>query len=99
MKILEKVVKKYLEQDENTRGSDDLLYVAVIEGFFGYSLDELSAKTFILNYRKCKLPTVETVGRCRRRLQAHFPELRPTHDIEVARRKCEKTFFEYAKNC
>jgi hypothetical protein len=98
MKMLEKVVKRYLEQDENTRGSDDILYCEVIEGFFGYSLDDLSAKTFLLNYRKCRLPTVETVGRCRRRLQAQYPELKPTHDVEVARRKCEKTFFDYSLN-
>lgn len=96
LKLLERVVEKFLEDNPAMRGSDDLLYVAVAEQL-GVDLDGTSARDFLLHYRTCLVPTVETVGRCRRRIQAKRPELKPTKEIELKRRRCEQSFYEYSQ--
>lgn len=97
LKILERLVETYLEENAEMRGSDDLLYVAVAERL-GVDLEGTSAKDFILHYRTCFIPTIETIGRCRRRIQARRPELKPSREIELKRRKCEKSFYDYSRS-
>ena len=72
LKELEKEVRGFLITEPKTRASDDLLYVMLIEGRLqrmGKSLQRISAHDYLLHYRKYGLPTIESVGRCRRKIQ------------------------------
>lgn len=95
LKDLEKRVRAVLKDEPATRGSDDLLYIRIIGGL-GVDLNSVTAMDFILNYRKQKLPTIETIGRCRRRIQARDKTLKPTPDIELKRKKLEDSFYFYS---
>ena len=75
MKQLEKWVQTELENDLELRGSDDLLYIRILEKYFGLTLACMSVSYFFKKYRQWELPTLETVGRCRRRCQKKHPEL------------------------
>jgi len=68
IKSLEKTVKSILMTCPESRGDDDLLYIKVLDAN-GINIYGYDARNFILSYRKKGLPTIETVGRCRRKLQ------------------------------
>ena len=69
LKGLEKRVVKILEKNPKARGDDDLLYNYLLDDM-NVNLAGLSAKDFLLSYRKMGIPTIESVGRCRRKVQA-----------------------------
>ena len=69
LKELEPVVKEILKQKPATRGDDDLLYVYVLDQMH-INLNSYSVTSFLLNYRKLGVPTIESVGRCRRKIQS-----------------------------
>lgn len=95
IKKLETYVRKQLEENPATRGDDDLLYYYVLSEM-GVNLGDFIASYFILHYRSMNLPTIESVGRCRRKLQERNEHLRATPDIELKRRECADRFFGYA---
>lgn len=97
LKDLEKIVRSILEEVPATRGSDDLLYLWVCYKM-GFSLKGKDAQDFILNYRKMGLPTIESVGRCRRKVQANNEVLKPTPDIQLKRKESEHSFYHYSVN-
>ena len=99
MRKLYKIVRKYLTENIQTRGDDDLLYILIIENEMGVNLSEISARDFILEYRKENLPTIETVGRCRRKVQEENKALLPDEDIILNRKKIEKKFYNFFKRC
>lgn len=94
LKDLEKRVQKILEQNPKTRGDDDLLYNYVMKEM---KVDlNVSAKDFLLSYRKLGLPTIESVGRARRKIQEKDETLKPTPDIILNRKKLETSFYNYS---
>ena len=95
LKDLEKIVRSILEEVPATRGSDDLLYIWVCYKM-GFSMKGRDAQDFILNYRKMGLPTIESVGRCRRKIQAENEILKPTPDIQLRRKESENSFYHYS---
>jgi hypothetical protein len=95
LKHLETEVRKILTKYPATRADDDLLYIHILRGM-KVDLKNVSAKDFLLSYRKENLPTIETVGRCRRRLQAECSALKPTPEVELKRRKTEQSFYYYS---
>ena len=95
LKELEPVVKKILKENPPTRGDDDLLYLDVLDEM-QINLRDFTAESFLLNYRKLGIPTIETVGRCRRRIQAKDETLKPTPDIVLKRRQLENSFYNYS---
>lgn len=97
MKKLHEIVRKYLTKNIQTRGDDDLLYILILENEMGVNLSEISARDFLLEYRKENLPTIETVGRCRRKAQEENKDLLPDENIILNRKKCEKKFYNYSK--
>lgn len=96
LKDLEKKVKYILKNNPVTRGDDDLLYEYLLEEERKVNLANISAKDFLLSYRKMGIPTIETVGRCRRKIQAKDEALKPTPDIVLKRRKLETSFYNYS---
>lgn len=95
LRDLEKTVRTILEEKPATRGSDDLLYTWVCYKM-GYGLKGKDAQDFILNYRRMGIPTIESVGRCRRKLQEKNESLKPTPDIQLKRKKQENSFYHYS---
>ena len=95
LKDLEKKVKVILKNNPSTRGDDDLLYEYLLEDM-NVNLSSITARNFLLSYRKMGLPTIETVGRCRRKIQSKDETLKPTPDIVLKRRKLETSFYNYS---
>lgn len=95
LRKLQKTVKEILIESPKTRGDDDLLYTKVLQKM-KINLSDYNAKDFILGYRKLGIPTIETVGRCRRKIQAANEELKPTPQIALKRRKLENSYYNYA---
>ena len=95
LKDLEKKVRKILRENPSTRGDDDLLYLDVLDDM-KINLTDFTAQSFLLNYRKMGIPTIETVGRCRRKIQAKDETLKPTPDIVLKRRQTERSFYNYS---
>ena len=95
LKELEPVVKEILKNKPATRGDDDLLYVYVLDKM-QLNLSGYSVTSFLLNYRKMGVPTIETIGRCRRKIQEKDESLKPTPEIVLNRKKLEKSFYNYS---
>lgn len=95
LRKLEKTVREIMVEDPITRGDDDILYVRVLKRA-GIEINNITAETYIMNYRRLKLPTIESVGRCRRRVQAKDETLKPTPEIELKRRKTEQSYYYYS---
>ena len=96
LKDLERKVKFILTNNPLTRGDDDLLYEYLLDEERKIDLSSISAKDFLLSYRKLGLPTIETVGRCRRKIQEKDETLKPTPEIVLKRRKLENSFYNYS---
>lgn len=95
LKELEPVVKKILKDNPPTRGDDDLLYLYVLHEM-KLNPKDYNAESFLLNYRKLGIPTIETVGRCRRKIQEKDKTLKPTPEIVLKRRQLENSFYNYS---
>ena len=95
LKDLEKKVRVILKRNPATRGDDDLLYSCLMQDMH-INLLNYSAQNFILNYRKMGIPTIESVGRARRKVQSKDETLKPTPEIVLKRKKLENSFYCYS---
>lgn len=95
LRKLEKIVKKILKEKPVARGDDDLLYLDVLDEM-KVNISDFTAESFLLNYRKMGIPTIETVGRCRRKVQAKDNSLKPTPEIGLKRKQMENSFYDYS---
>ena len=97
--LLEKQVREILLDDPKTRASDDLLYVTLISKMLvnkGFNLERISAKDYLLHYRNYGLPTIESVGRCRRKLQEKSESLKPSETVQLHRKEMQQSFYKYS---
>lgn len=90
------IVKGILEHDPDTRNSDEYLYLKVCEKVSGMCLNLPFWKVF-LNRKTYGLPSYETVGRVRRKLQETHPELAGSSTVEAQRMLNEEVFRDYAR--
>ena len=95
LKELERVVKEILMELPKTRGDDDLLYIHVLDKM-KINVKQISIESFLMNYRRFGVPTIESVGRCRRKIQTSCEELKPTPEIGLKRKKVEQSFYNYS---
>lgn len=86
---LKEFVKPILEQSEPTRNSDDVLYFQVCTKLLG---DNLSLKHVLLNRKDLRIPSYESVGRARRKLQEDYPELRARPEVEERREELAQEY-------
>ncbi|SEP83522.1 hypothetical protein SAMN04487977_101564 [Treponema bryantii] len=96
LKELEPVVKEILKQKPATRGDDDLLYDNLLAKM-NIDLSTMNARNFLLSYRKMGIPTIESVGRCRRKIQEKDETLKPTPEVVLNRKRLEKSYFTYSR--
>ena len=95
LKQLKDLVIRLLKNNEVLRGSDDLLYLRVLEEY-RVDVEKMTVRDFF-NYRKnWHLPNFESVSRCRRKAQEEHKELRPSEAIQLARLSEEEKFYNFA---
>ena len=92
LKTIEGKVRAVLQKDEEARNDDMLLYLKVCNG----CLKDTGAMPFA-EYKYLGLPSFESVGRTRRKLQAQYPELMGNARVRRLRAAGEKAYRKYAK--
>ena len=91
------IVKEILERKPETRNSDDELYFQVCKKIN----PEAMSKPFymvVLHRKEHSLPPFESVRRARQKLQASYPELCGTDEVEAHRVVCEGIVKDYARS-
>ena len=94
------LVYNILIHDAAARNSDNELYCKVLEHYgkrMGVDFDRVSVINFFRLARRNKIPSIETVGRCRRKLQEEYADLRADEDVERKRMTRENDFRKYAR--
>ena len=82
-------VRFILEDVPATRNSDKLLYLKYLERTFGH---DIICKPLATVMMRNDIPTIESVGRMRRLVQARYPELEADKEIEEQRRSLENDY-------
>lgn len=98
------LVKKLLQEKEELRGDDDLLYLTVIRIVHPYwnngrittDIENATIGEFFTSRKSAKLPTFESVTRCRRKVQEENPALRPREAIQKGREIQQDRFYNFA---
>ena len=90
---IEPLVEEALRKNPPTRGDNFLLYIDVLKKFID---PKMSLEAVFLNHAALGIPSLETITRCRRKLQERDPNLRDQKATAI--RDSEKQEFEaYAK--
>ena len=96
LKKVEAVVEKILNEREDTRSSDDILYLCVCE-YFNKEVPSMSLKDFLKSRKSTGCPTFETVRRTRQKVFEKKPYLKPAR-ITALREEMEEVYVDYALN-
>ncbi len=100
MKELSTRVKTILETNENARNSDNILYLHILRSYgaeSGLDIDKMSVPMLFLHCRDMGLPSLESTGRARRKVQEMYPHLRCDDNVQIGRELQEETYRQYAK--
>lgn len=101
LNTIKNMVETILDQDKQARNSDSYLYLKVLEKLAaanGIDLAKITVPQFLVQ-RPDVFPSIETVGRARRKLVEKRPDLRPSDKVAAAREVNEQAFFDFAKGC
>lgn len=90
---VEPLVEEALRSNSATRGDNFLLYIAVLKNFID---PKMSLEAVFENHKTLGIPSLETITRCRRKLQEKNPELRDEAADKV-RKDDEQQFVEYSR--
>lgn len=96
LKTTTMLVQQVLEEVPAARNSDMVLYIEVVR-IINQSLIYKPLAEVLTNTKKYGLPSPETVGRCRRKLQAEIPELKAGAAVQGFRGEREAEFREWAR--
>lgn len=96
LKQLEPVVESILREFPKTRDDDFKLY-AVVAISLNEDVGYTNFTTVMKKHKEFGIPPFESVTRCRRKLQAEYPELASSDAIEEFRAEEEKDYRAYAK--
>ncbi|MFA5283942.1 MAG: hypothetical protein WC366_05515 [Bacilli bacterium] len=91
---LKHIVYDILKEQPKTRGDDYFLTLAVIDV---YTEPSVSLKMIFENHSFLKLPSLESISRCRRKLQKDFPELQSQYQMQKIREKEMQQYLDFAK--
>lgn len=100
LKTTTEIVREVLETQPMTRNSDNHLcywVYAVIGKRNGIDINSMSMPRFFLHMKDYGFPTTETIRRTRQKLQAAYPELAGSSDVEAMRTVNEGIFRDYAR--
>lgn len=96
LKNVEYVVENILNTMEETRSSDDILYLNVCE-HFNNEAPSMTLKDFLSERKSTGCPTFETVRRTRQKVFEKRPELKPKRITEL-REEMIPVYVDYAIN-
>lgn len=88
--IIEPLVEEALINNKACRGDNFILYLEVLKKYIDTNL---SLKDVFLHHKELGIPALETITRCRRKLQERNPELRANEEV---RKQEEKYYVDYA---
>lgn len=89
-------VEKILREHPTTRDDDFLLYAFVLNSYgFSKNTSFWKIRGYVLSQT---VPSMECVGRCRRKLQEAYEELRAIDPVEKGRRSRCPEYKEYARD-
>lgn len=94
------IVRMILKKHPEARNSDNTLYYFVLKNLGkqkGIDIESMSLPHFLLHMNEYKLPSVESVGRCRRKIVETHPELAGNSDAEAGRSLNEEIFRDYGR--
>ena len=91
------IVKDILENVPEARNSDDLLYINVCKKVSPMVCNQ-PFQTVMLMRDELSSPPFESVRRSRQKLQASYPELRASDDVEAQRLVNEDIVRDYARS-
>lgn len=89
-------VKEILEKHPSARDNDYVLYGFVLNNH-GYSVKKITFETLMNLTRTNQLPTIESIGRSRRKVQELYAELAPSKTAKEAKTRREDDFKGLAK--
>lgn len=96
------MVKVILLADPKTRNNDNLLYIRFLDEYGRAKGDvdylQMTVLQFFANISELGVPTIETVGRCRRKLQENNPALKANSTVTAFRAEREEQFRAYARS-
>lgn len=92
---LSEIIKPLLLKSENCRSSDDFLYCEVIKNIYPNILN-FTAEQFFYKRKDYKIPSFESVSRCRRKLQEQYECLKPCKKVQESRKQQEEKFYNFA---
>ena len=95
------LVHEILIKEPACRNSDNILYWRVLQTIGsrkGIDVANMSVPALLFHMREYGLPSIESVGRARRKIQEHNPELGADDTVEGYRMLLEEEFREYAKS-
>lgn len=96
---LQTKVKRILIEKPYTRNSDDLLYAEMLKSVAtekGISLADHSIITLLVNRKVFGLPSYESVGRARRKLQETDETLRADDNVQAYREMLAEEYKDWA---
>ena len=94
LKKLEPIVKKVLENAEESRKDDFILYGLVLLNM-GYDLN-IKLGEFLLDAKENRVPSFAGVTRCRRKIFELYPEIKDVKTTEI-RKQQELECIDYAR--
>ena len=92
--IIEPLVEKALRDNVAAREDNYILYIEVLENYI--HVDSVSFKDVCLHHVELGIPSLESITRCRRKLQEKFPEL--AGENRKVRENEEQIFREYSRS-
>lgn len=90
--LIEPIVEEALIEEPATRGDNFLLYIAVLRKFID---TKMSLEDVFNNHVILGIPALETITRCRRKLQEKNPQLR-NEKAEGVRANEEQEYIDYS---
>lgn len=96
LRNMTELVKTIMEQQPETRSSDNLLYIEVLKRTTSQNVLNMPVWLFYQNLTEWQMPSIETVGRCRRKAQQKNPHLKAKPEVEGFRYDRETEFIEFA---
>ena len=95
LKIIENKVKEIMENIPETREDDFLL---VLEVYRGYVDTRYTTIEYLLrNHKELGIPSMESITRCRRKLQEHNACLRSSEETQEKRLNQEYEVVDYVR--
>lgn len=96
-----KLVQAILEQDEQARNIEGLLYFKVLRAIGelkGIDVVNMKVPYFLLHMNELGFPSFECMSRARRKNQATFPELAANDEVKKKRKENEQVYKAYAQS-